>query len=56
MIELKLPPRGLVCQPDLGPFDPLPAAVARRRARRAESFPQPTLPVSNSSIAQRSSP
>ena len=49
MIELTLPPRGLVCQPDLGPFDPLPAAIARKRARRAESFPQPTLPMPNSS-------
>ncbi|MEA2331564.1 MAG: hypothetical protein QOH58_1702 [Thermoleophilaceae bacterium] len=45
LIDLKLPPPGLVCEPDLGPFDPLPAPAARKRNQRLESLPQPVLPM-----------
>jgi pimeloyl-ACP methyl ester carboxylesterase len=31
LIALALPPRGTVCQPDRGPFDPVPDAVARKQ-------------------------
>jgi pimeloyl-ACP methyl ester carboxylesterase len=43
LIDLKLPPPGLVCEPDLGPFDPLPGPLARKRAKFEERFPQPPL-------------
>jgi pimeloyl-ACP methyl ester carboxylesterase len=45
LIALRLPPPGLVCEPDLGPFDPLPEALERRLDERDEAMPAPPAPV-----------
>jgi len=45
LIELRLPPPGQVCQPDLRPFDPLPAPLARRRQEREQRLPRPPIPL-----------
>jgi pimeloyl-ACP methyl ester carboxylesterase len=45
LIDLQLPPPGLVCQPDLGPFDPVPEPLARKRAKFEEHLPRPPIPL-----------
>jgi TAP-like protein len=45
LIHLRLPRPGLVCQPDLGPFDPLPESLERRLDQREEAMPAPPAPV-----------
>jgi hypothetical protein len=45
LIDLRLPPPGQVCRPDLRPFDPLPAPLARRRQEREQRLPHPPIPL-----------
>ena len=43
LIDLQLPAAGTVCQPDRGPFDPRPQAVAERAADVEEALGLPAL-------------
>jgi pimeloyl-ACP methyl ester carboxylesterase len=45
LIALRLPPPGLVCRPDLGPFDPVAGPLERRLEERDEALPAPPAPV-----------
>jgi TAP-like protein len=45
MIRLLLPPPGKVCQPDLGPFDPFPETLDRKRDESLPPSPAPVVPA-----------
>ena len=52
LIDQQLPPDGTVCQPDRGPFDPVPAAAARKRRQLVEALAPPAAPVAGAAAGR----